>query len=174
MVKNPPSLSWGDPRRRKWQLTPVFLLGQSHGWRSLVGYYSSWGHKESDTTERIHSLTQTAICHASLSITNYWSLLKLMSIEPVMPSNQFMLCRTFLLQPSISQSITVFSNQSVCLTDGQSIGISASTSVLPMNIQDQFTLGWTGGICLRSMGLSRVFSNTTVQRHQFFSTQLSL
>ena len=57
---------------------------------------------------------------------------------------------------------------------GQSIGISASTSVLPMNTQDWSPLGWTGWICLQSKGLSRVFSNTTVQKHQFFSAQLSL
>ena len=57
---------------------------------------------------------------------------------------------------------------------GQSIGVSASTSVLPMNIQDWFTLGLTGWISLQSKGLSRVFSNTTAQRHQFFSVQLSL
>ena len=57
---------------------------------------------------------------------------------------------------------------------GQSIGVSASTSVLPMNTQDWSPLGWTGWISLESKGLSRVFSNTTVQKHQFFSTQLSL
>ena len=57
---------------------------------------------------------------------------------------------------------------------GQNIGVSASTSVLPMNIQDWFPLGWTGWISLQSKGLSRVFSYTTVQKHQFFSAQLSL
>jgi len=56
---------------------------------------------------------------------------------------------------------------------GQSIGVSASTSVLPMNTQDQSPLGWTGWISMQSKGLSRVFSNTTVQKHQFFSAQLS-
>ena len=56
----------------------------------------------------------------------------------------------------------------------QSIGVSASASVLPMNIQDWFPLGWTGWISLQSKGLSRVFSNTTIQKHQFFGTQLSL
>ena len=56
---------------------------------------------------------------------------------------------------------------------GQNIGFSASTSVLPKNIQDRFSLGWTGWISLQSKGLSRVFSNTTVQKHQFFCTQLS-
>ena len=57
---------------------------------------------------------------------------------------------------------------------GQRIGASASTSVLPMNIQDWFPLGWTGWISLQSKGLSRVFSSATVQKHQFFSAQLSL
>ena len=57
---------------------------------------------------------------------------------------------------------------------GQSIGASASTSVLPMNIKNRFPLGWTGWICLQSKRLSRVFSNTTVQKHQFFGTWLSL
>ena len=57
---------------------------------------------------------------------------------------------------------------------GQSIGVSTSASVLPMNIQDLFPSGWTDWISLQSKGLSRVFSNTTVQRHQLFSTQLSL
>ena len=56
---------------------------------------------------------------------------------------------------------------------GQSIGVSASASVLPMNIQDWFPLGWTGWISLQSKGLSRVFSNTTVQKHQFFGAQPS-
>ena len=57
---------------------------------------------------------------------------------------------------------------------GQSIGVSASIPVLPMNTQDWFPSGWTGWISLRSKGLSRIFSNTTVQKHQFFCTQLSL
>ena len=56
---------------------------------------------------------------------------------------------------------------------GQSIGVSASASVLPMNIQDWFPIGWNGWVSLLSKGLSRVFSNTTIQKHQFFGTQLS-
>ena len=59
-------------------------------------------------------------------------------------------------------------------SSGQSIGVSASASVLPINIQDSFPLGWTGWIPLQSKGLSRVFSNITVQKHQFFIAQLSL
>ena len=60
------------------------------------------------------------------------------------------------------------------ISGGQSFGASASASVLPMNIQDWFPLGWTGWVSLQSKGLSRVFSNTTVQKHQFFGAQLSL
>ena len=76
--------------------------------------------------------------------------------------------------PSIFPSIKVFAIESVLPWGGQSIGVSASASVLPMNIQDRFPLGWTGWISLQSKGLSRVFSDTTVQKHQFFSTQLAL
>ena len=89
--------------------------------------------------------------------------------------------------PTISSSVVPFSSllqsfpvsgsfqmSQFLASGGQGIGISASASVLPMNIQDWFPLGWTGWISLQSKGLSRVFSNTTVQKHQFFSTQLSL
>ena len=89
--------------------------------------------------------------------------------------------------PTISSSVISFSS---CLqsflasgsfpmsqffaSGGQTIGVSASTSVLPVNIQDCFPLGWTGWISLQSKGLSRVFSNTTIQKYQFFASQLSL
>ena len=116
----------------------------------------------------------TAAHQASLSITNSWSLLKLMSIKLVMPPNRLILCHPLLLPPSIFPSIRVFSNRSALFIRGQSIGVSASSSILPMNIQDWSPLGWTGWISLQSKGLSRVFSNITVQKHQFFSSQLSL
>ena len=116
----------------------------------------------------------TAARQASLSITNSQSLLKLTSIMSVMPSNHLILCCPLLLPPSIFPSIRVFSNESVLCIGGQSIGASASASVLPMNIQAWFPLGWTGWISLQSKKLSRVFSNTTVQKHQFFGTQPSL
>ena len=74
---------------------------------------------------------------------------------------------------SLLQKTTVGSHQ-FFVPGGQSIGVSASMSVLPMNIQDWFPLGWPGWISLQSKGLSRVFSNTTVQKHQFFGAQLSL
>ena len=113
----------------------------------------------------------TAAYQPSLSITNSWSLLKLMSIESVMPSSHLILCRPLLLLPSIFPSIRVFSNESVLCISGESIEDSASALVLPMNIQDWFPLGLTGLISLQSKWLSRVFSNTTVQKHQFFNIQ---
>ena len=114
----------------------------------------------------------TAASQASLSITNSWSLPKLMSIESVMPSNHLILCPP-LLPPSVFPSIRVLSSESLLCISGHSIGVSASTSVLLMNTQDWSPLGWTGWISLQSKGLSRVFSNTTVQKHQFFGTQLN-
>ena len=116
----------------------------------------------------------TAARQASLSITNSWSLLKLTSIKSVMPSNHLILCRPLLLPPPIFPSIRVFSLSQFFASGGQRIGVSASASVLPVNIQDWFPLGWTGWISLQSKGLSRVFSNTTVQNQQFFSDQPSL
>ena len=89
--------------------------------------------------------------------------------------------------PTISSSVVPFSScpqsfpasgyfqmSQLFTSGGQSVGISASTSVLPMNTQDWSPSGWTGWISLQSKGLSRVFSNTTVQKHQFFGAQLSL
>ena len=90
----------------------------------------------------------TRACQASLSITNSWSLLTLMSIELVMPSNHLILCRLLLLLPSIFTSIRVFQMSLFFASGGQSIGVSASASVLPNNIQDWFPLGWTGWISL--------------------------
>ena len=189
----------------------------------------------------------TAARQASLSITNSWSLLKLMFIELVMQSNHLILCQPLLLPPSIFFSIRVFSSESVLpiswpkvlefqlqhqsfqwivvkslsrvrlfvtlwtvayqaspsmgfsrqeywsglpfpspgdLPDrdrtqvfhigGRPFNLWATREALPMNIQGLFPLGWTGWISLLSKGLSRVFSNTTAQKYQFFSAQLSL
>ena len=96
-----------------------------------------------------------------------------MSIKSVTKSNHLILCRHLLLLPSIFSSIRVFSMTEFFTSGGQSIGASASASVLPMDIWDWFPLGGTGWISLQSKGLSRVFSNSTVQKHHFFSTQLS-
>ena len=116
----------------------------------------------------------TAARQASLSITYSQSLLRLMSIESVMPSNHLNLCRPLLLLPSIFPSIRVFSNESVLRIRWPKYWSFSSASVLPMNTQDWFPLRWTGWISLQSKGLSRVFSYTTVQQHQFFGAQFSL
>ena len=86
----------------------------------------------------------------------------------------FILCQSLLLLPSIFPSIRVSSSESVFTSGSQSIGASASASVFPMNSQDWFPWGLTGLISLQSKGLSRVFFNTTVQKHQFFGCQISL
>ena len=114
---------------------------------------------------------RTTARQASLSITNSWSLPKLMSIESVMPSNHLIPFSSHLQSFLASGS---FQMSHLFASGGQSIGVSASASILPMNVQDSFPLGWTGWIILQSKGLSRVFSNTTVQKHQFFGAQLSL
>ena len=114
----------------------------------------------------------TTACQASLSISNLWS--------PLSPLSWW-------YHLTISSSVVPFSSclqsfptsgsfpmSQLFTTGGQNIGVSASTSVLLMNTQDWTPLVWTGWISLQSKGLSRVFSNTTVQKHQFFGAQLSL
>ena len=104
------------------------------------------------------------------------SLLKLMSIALLMPSNQLILCCPLLLPPSIFPSISVFSNESVLQIRWPKYW-SFSFNISRFNEYSgliSFSPEWTGWISLQSKGLSRVFSNTTVQKHQFFCTQLSL
>ena len=104
-----------------------------------------------------------AACKASVSITNSWSLLKLMSIESVMPSNHFILCYPLFLLPSIFPNMRVFLRGQFFTSGVQSIGASASTSVLSMNIHDWFPLGWTGHSSKASV----------LQHSAFFMAQLS-
>ena len=125
------------------------------------------GGTESDATERLSTAhissiqllvwlfatPWTAALQASLSITNSWSLLKLMFIMSVMPSNRLILCCPLLFQPSVFSSIRVFSKESVLHIRWPKIGASASASVLPMNIQCWFPLGLAALICLQSKGL---------------------
>ena len=116
-----------------------------------------------------------AAYQASLSFTTSLGFLRLMSIESVMPSNHLVHFRPLLFLPSIFPSIRVFFPMSQLFTPGgQSIGASASASVLPMNIQGWYPLGLTVLISLLSKGLLRDFSSTTVRRYQFFSAQPSL
>ena len=102
------------------------------------------------------------------------SLFKFTSVESVMPSNHLILCCSLLLLPSIFPNIRVFLMSQFFTSGGQSIGASASSSVLPVNIQDWSPLWLTGLISLMSKGLSRVFSSITVWNHQFLSIQPSV
>ena len=110
----------------------------------------------------------TTASQASLSFTISLSLLKLMSIESGMPFKHFILWHAFLLLPSVFPSIRVFSSSRLFPSGCQSIGASASASVLQINIQGWFPLGLTGLISLLSKGLSKVFFSNTVWKHQLF------
>ena len=135
----------------------------------MKGYFISSVQSLSDVL--LFATPWTAVCQASLPITNYQSLLKLISIKSVMPSNHLILCRPLLLPPSIFPSIRVFSNESLLRIRWSgywSFSFSISTSneysgLISFRVDS-----------LQSKGFSRVFSNTTVQKHQFFSSQLSL
>ena len=110
----------------------------------------------------------TAAHQASLSITNSQSLPKLLSIESVMPSNHLILCSPCSSCPQSFPASGSFPVSQFFPSGGQSIKSFSCSIVLPVNIQDWFPLGWTGWISLQSKGLPRVFSSTTVQKHQFF------
>ena len=123
---------------------------------------------------QLFAIPRTAAQQASLSITNSLSLLKLMSIESVMPSNHLILCCLFHLPPSIFPSIRVFSKESVLRLRSPKY-LSFSFSISSTNEYSGlifFRIDWLD--LLADKGLSRVFSNTTVQKHQFFNDQLSL
>ena len=121
---------------------------------------------------RLFGTPWTAACQASLSI-NPQSPSKPMSIVSLMPSYHLILCLPFSSCPQPFPALGSFQVSQLSASGGQSIGMSASTSVPPVNTQDWSPLGWTGWISLESKGLSRVFSNTAAQKHQF-CTQLSL
>ena len=142
---------------------------------SSLGSFSS---VQSPIPVRFFATPWTTARWASLSITNSWSPLKSMSIVSVIPSIHLILCCPLPLPPSIFPSIRVFSNGStlhIRWPKYQSFSFnSVSVSVLPTNTQDWPPLGWTGWISSPSKGLSRAFSSTTVQKHQFFCVQLYL
>ena len=123
---------------------------------------------------RLFANPWTMAHQASLSITNSRSLPKPMSFESVIPSSHLILCHRFLLLPSVFPNIRVFSDESALRIRWPKCW-SFSFNISPSNEpQDWSPLGWTGWISLQSQGLSSVFSNTAVQKHQFFSAQLSL
>ena len=122
---------------------------------------------------RLFATPWTAAHQASLSITNSRSSLRLMSIESVMPSSHLILCRPLLLLPQSLPAAESFPMSQFLTWGGQSTEVSALASFLPKKSQGWSPLEWTGWISLQSKGLSKVFSNTTVQKHQFFGAQLS-
>ena len=158
----------------------------------MIFYFSVWLTSHSRTISRS---TQMALFHsfsvqslsrvwlfattwitarqASVSITIFRNSLRLTSIKLVMPSSHLILYCPFASCPQSLPASGYFPMSQLFAWGGQSIGVSAAASVLPMNTQDWSHLGWTGWISLQSKGLSRVFSNTTVQKHQFFGAQLS-
>ena len=118
--------------------------------------------------------TPWTVAHqASLSITNSRSLLKLMSIELVMPSSHLILCRPLLLLLPIPPSTRVFSNESALRMRWPKYWSFSFSIISPKKSQGWSPSEWTGWISLQSKALSRVFSNTTVQKHQFFGAQAS-
>ena len=156
----------------KWG-RPVYVIKAT---KNNKGNNSVWKKNSVQSLSRVQLFATpwTAARQASLFITNSWS-----------PPNPCPL--SWWCHPTISSSVVPFSScpqsfpasgsfqmSELFASGGQNIGVSASTSVLPMNTQDWSPLGWTGSISMKFKGPSRVFSNTTVQKHQFFGTQLSL
>ena len=194
------SLGQEDPLEEEMQPTPVFLPGESHGQRSLVGY-SPWDHKELDMTE--HTV-RYIFYMSSIKYICVWTHTRLKSVQSLSHVQLFATPRTaarpsptpraysnshplsWWRHPTISSSVVPFSSRlqsfpslgsfpmsQFFASGGQSVGVSALASVLPMTIQDWFPLGWIGWISLQSKGVSRVFSNTMTEtgfmkRYLFF------
>ena len=164
---------------------PVFLKNESQGlpgsWRehccSQAWYFrDNMEQVQFTVTQSCPTLCDTMDCsmphlpvhHQFLEFTQthvHWVGDGIQSSHPLVP---FFSCLQFFPSSGSFQISQFFTS------GGQCIGVAASASILPMNIEDWFPLGWTGWISLQSKGLSRVFSNTTVENHQFFGTQLSL
>ena len=131
----------------------------------FINIYVQLSSVQSLSRVRLFATPWTAASQASLSITNSRSLPKLMSIKSVMPASHLILCRPLLLLPPIAPSIRVFSNESTLCMRWPKYW-SFSFSIIPSKEHQHWSpLGWTGWISLQSKGLSRVFSNTTVQKH---------
>ena len=161
-----------------WKWTKIILLflklyPNTAFWTLLLTMRAQFSSVQSLSHVWLFETPWTAVRQASLSITNSWNLLKLMSIKSVMPSISFSVILFSSCLQSFPESGSYQMSQFFA-SGGQSTGVSASASVLPMNIQHWYPLGWTGWISLQSKELSRVFSNTTIQKHQFFGTHLSL
>ena len=182
-------VQWSVTWRKAWQPTPLFLLWESP-WTQEPGRWqrvgNDWATKHSTQISVTCSVqfSRSVVSDSSRPHESQHSRPPCPSPTPGVYSNSCPSSRW--CHPAISSSVIPFSScpQSLPASGsfpmsqlfawgGQSIAVSASASVLPMNTQYWSPLGWTGGISLQSKGLSRVFSNTTDQKHQFFSTQLS-
>ena len=147
-----------------WTALRIVLLKQLFGGQSV----------QSLSRVRLFAAPWTAAHRASLSITNSWSLLKLLPIESVMPSSHLILCRPLLFLPSVFPSIRVFSSESVLHIRWPNY-LSFSVSISPSNeYSGLVSFRIPGWIALPSKGLSRVFSKTTIQKHKFLGAQPSL
>ena len=154
------SNKWGWPTLLEFTRTKLKFVRDTRSVQSL-------------SRVRLFETPGIAARQASLSIINSQSLPKPMSTELVIPSSHLILCRPLFFLPPVLPSIRVFYSESNLWWGGQSIGVSASASVLSMSTQDWNPLEWTGWISWQFKGLLRIFSNTTLKKHQFFGTQLS-
>ena len=145
-----------------------------HTYRDALPYSIKLFIVQSLSHVQLFATSWTPAYQASLSLTISLSLLKVMFIESVMPSNHLILCNSLLLLPQSFPASGSFPMSWCFASGGQNIGTWASASVLPMDVQGLFPLGWTGLISLMSKGFSRVLSSTTVQKHKFWGTQPSL
>ena len=148
-------------------------MSEKHMKRCSTSLMIQFSSVESLSHVRLFATPWIAACQASLSITNSQNSLRLMPIKLVMPSSHLILCHPILLLPQSLPASESFPMSQLFAWGGQSTGVSALASFFPKNTQNWSPLEWTGWIFLQSKGLSRVFSNTTVQKHQFFGAQLS-
>ena len=144
-------------------------INKNRGSSALIKLSSQLSSVQSLSRVWLFATAWITALQASLSIMNSWSLLKLMPIKSVMQSSHLIICCPFLFLLPILPSIRVFSNASILRMRWPKYW-SFSFSISPSN---ESPLGWTGWISLQSKELSRVFSNTTVQKHQLFGAQLS-
>ena len=149
----------------RWQINSGFTVSETQRGLLVLQLFSH---------VQLFATPWTASHQASLSCTISQNLFKFMSIESMKPSNHLILCHPLFSSPQYFPAPGSFPMSWLFASGGQSIGISASVSVLAMNIQGWFHLGLTGLISLLPKELSRVFSSTTVWNHQFLGTQSSL
>ena len=170
------------PINKSFQIAKIILRKEKTGNVVILYFTNTAEISNQNSIVQFSSVAQSCLTlcdswitarQASLSITNSQSSLRLTSIETVIPSSHLILCCPLLLQPPSLPASKSFPMSQLFARGGQSTGVSALASVLPKKSQGWSPSEWTGWISLQSKGLSRVFSNTTIQKHQFFSAQLS-